>query len=155
MSRNQCHSWDRGMTTPDREARRSPAIPCVRDEVRHAGTPEAASVDFASLLVVGNGHRWRGIRACHRYRTNLSAKVLDFVQLGGAEGTRTADLNTAGVALSQLSYSPVAAGGSDSGRRSAGASGYRCTHPQRWVRLEALAKATFEILDIRRHNPGA
>lgn len=84
---------------------------CVTKSDTLGRPPEAASVDFASLLVVGNGHRWRGIRACHRYRTNLSAKVLDFVQLGGAEGTRTADLNTAGVALSQLSYNPLPAGG--------------------------------------------
>ena len=39
-------------------------------------------------------------------KQNFNTKFLDFVKSGGAEGTRTPDLNTASVALSQLSYSP-------------------------------------------------
>ena len=37
----------------------------------------------------------------------LNGSVLSTVQNGGAEGTRTPDLNTASVALSRLSYSPT------------------------------------------------
>ena len=38
---------------------------------------------------------------------NLSVKVLDFVQLGGAGGNRTRCLFNAIEALSQMSYSPT------------------------------------------------
>ena len=38
--------------------------------------------------------------------TNLNVKVLDFVQLGGADGIRTRDPLLAKQVLSQLSYSP-------------------------------------------------
>ncbi len=66
----------------------------------------------------------------------------------GAEGTRTPDLNTASLALSQLSYSPLPAVGADSRELPERLEfltaqrwrfGYRCTHPQPWARLEALA----------------
>ena len=45
----------------------------------------------------------------YRFRTNLSVKVLDFVQLGGPNGIRTHDLRNASAALFRLSYRPSAA----------------------------------------------
>ena len=43
----------------------------------------------------------------HRPSVNRVSKVLDFVGLGGAGGTRTPGLLTASQTLSQLSYSPT------------------------------------------------
>ena len=43
------------------------------------------------------------LRRCYRSRVSLKVKVLHFVKSGVSEGTRTPDLNTAGVVLSRAS----------------------------------------------------
>ena len=45
-------------------------------------------------------------RANAHYALNVARLPIPPLRRGGAEGTRTPDLNTASVALSQLSYSP-------------------------------------------------
>ncbi len=58
-----------------------------------------------ALSLVPKG-RFELPRANAHYALNVARLPIPPLRPGGAEGTRTPDLNTASVALSQLSYSP-------------------------------------------------
>src|SRR5437870_2356594 len=77
------------------------ASPTPRGE---CGPTEKASTR-AGLERVPKG-RFELPRANAHYALNVARLPIPPLRLGGAEGTRTPDLNTASVALSRLSYSP-------------------------------------------------
>src|SRR5439155_35641 len=77
------------------------ASPTPRGE---CGPTEKASTR-AGLERVPKG-RFELPRAIAHYALNVARLPIPPLRRGGAEGTRTPDLNTASVALSQLSYSP-------------------------------------------------
>ena len=79
--------------------------PCCNQQ-RHSGSYRGCR-QACSPLLRGLSPNRAGLGLDHRSITNLNTKVLDFVQFGGAGGTRTPYLFNAIEALSQMSYSPT------------------------------------------------
>src|SRR5579883_1849151 len=78
----------------------------VKRRLKIKKTVKAAENSTGKMIRVPKG-RFELPRANAHYALNVARLPVPPLRHGGAEGTRTPDLNTASVALSQLSYSPI------------------------------------------------